>query len=164
MKKYFLFIALISCLNVFSAVKIEDCASIESDIKRLACYDYLVTGVSQSSDELDVVESSNPEEKTEATDISRSSFGFSKRQMNQSNERISKNSLSSAIDSISKTFGGKTRFKLSNSQLWETQSVVSSKLGSFKVKSEVRIEEANMGGFWMINKSSKVRIKVKRIS
>jgi len=113
---------------------------------------------------LDVVESSNPEEKTEATDISRSSFGFSRRQMNQSNERISKNSLSSAIDSISKTFGGKTRFKLSNSQLWETQSVVSSKLGSFKVKSEVRIEEANMGGFWMINKSSKVRIKVKRIS
>ena len=93
MKKYFLFIALISCLNVFSAVKIEDCASIESDIKRLACYDYLVTGVSQSSDELDVVESSNPEEKTEATDISRSSFGFSRRQMNQSNERISKNSL-----------------------------------------------------------------------
>ena len=84
--------------------------------------------------------------------------------MNQSNERISKNSLSSVIDSISKTFGGKTRFKLSNSQLWETQSVVSSKLGSFKVKSEVRIEEANMGGFWMINKSSKVRIKVKRIS
>jgi len=41
MKKYFLFIALITCLNVFSAVKIEDCASIESDIKRLACYDYL---------------------------------------------------------------------------------------------------------------------------
>jgi hypothetical protein len=164
MKKYFLFTILISSLNTFSAVEIEDCASINSDIKRLACYDYLVTGISKPSNEIDVTEASTSEEKTEATANSRSSFGFSRRQMSQSNEKSPKNSLSSAINSISKTFGGKTRFKLTNNQLWETQSVVSSKLGSFKVKSEVRIEEANMGGFWMINKSSKVRIKVKRIS
>ena len=57
------------------------------------------------------------------------------------------------------------RFKLANNQLWESQSVLSTiKLNNFRVKNNIVIEEANMGGFWMINKSSNVKIKVKRIS
>ena len=69
------------------------------------------------------------------------------------------------ISETSKTFGGKTRFKLANNQLWESQSVLSTiKLNNFRVKNNIVIEEANMGGFWMINKSSNVKIKVKRIS
>ena len=55
-------------------------------------------------------------------------------------------------------------FKLSNDQLWETQSVVTSQLGTFKIKTKIMIEEGRMGGFWMISKPSNVKIKVKRIS
>ena len=149
MKKYFLAIFIFFNVNIISEVKIEDCASIESDAKRLACYDYLVTGMSKSIDEIDVTTSGNSEERISSSEDKNSN---------------SRNALNASIEAISKTFGGKTRFKLSNNQLWETQSVVSSKLGSFKEKSDIRIEEASMGGFWMINKSSKVRIKVKRIS
>ena len=149
MKKYFLAIFIFFNVNIISEVKIEDCASIESDAKRLACYDYLVTGMSKSIDEIDVTNSDNSEERISSSEDKNSN---------------SRNALNASIEAISKTFGGKTRFKLSNNQLWETQSVVSSKRGSFKEKSDVRIEEASMGGFWMINKSSKVRIKVKRIS
>ena len=66
---------------------------------------------------------------------------------------------------IAKAVGGKTRFKLSNDQLWESQSVLSSiKLNNFRAKNKIVIEEATMGGFWMINTSSNVKIKVKRIS
>ena len=57
MKKYFLAIFIFFNVNIISEVKIEDCASIESDAKRLACYDYLVTGMSKSIDEIDVTTS-----------------------------------------------------------------------------------------------------------
>ena len=164
MKKYFLAIFIFFNANIISEVKIEDCASIESDAKRLACYDYLVTGISKSIDEIDVSTSGNSEERTSSSTDKNTNFGLSRRQINDSRSSNSRNALNASIEAISKTFGGKTRFKLSNNQLWETQSVVSSKLGSFKEKSDIRIEEASMGGFWMINKSSKVRIKVKRIS
>ncbi len=164
MKKYFLAIFIFFNVNIISEVKIEDCASIESDAKRLACYDYLVTGMSKSIDEIDVTTSGDSEERISSSAEKNSNFGLSRRQINESRNSNSRNALNASIEVISKTFGGKTRFKLSNNQLWETQSVVSSKLGSFKEKSDIRIEEASMGGFWMINKSSKVRIKVKRIS
>ena len=73
--------------------------------------------------------------------------------------------MNSKISNVSKVVGGKTRFKLSNDQLWESQSVLSSiKLNNFREKNNIVIEEANMGGFWMINISSNVKIKVKRIS
>ena len=108
--------------------------------------------------------SGNSEKRISSSADKNSNFGLSRRQINESSNSNSRNALNASIEAISKTFGGKTRFKLSNNQLWETQSVVSSKLGSFKEKSDIRIEEASMGGFWMINKSSKVRIKVKRIS
>ena len=52
MKKYFLVIFIISIYQLNAEVKLEDCASIKSDIKRLACYDYLTTGVSKTSEEL----------------------------------------------------------------------------------------------------------------
>ena len=164
MKKYFLAIFIFFNVNIISEVKIEDCTSIESDAKRLACYDYLVTGMSKSIDDIDVTTSGNSEERISSSADKNSNFGLSRRQINESRNSNSRNVLNASIKAISKTFGGKTRFKLSNNQLWETQSVVSSKLGSFKEKSDIRIEEASMGGFWMINKSSKVRIKVKRIS
>jgi len=163
MKKYFLAIFILFNVNIITEVKIEDCASIESDAKRLACYDYLVTGMSKPTDEIDVIIPDNSEVKISSSADTNSSFGLSRRQINEYRNSNTRNALNASIETISKTFGGKTRFKLSNNQLWETQSVVSSKLGSFKEKSDIRIEEASMGGFWMINKSSKVRIKVKRI-
>ena len=52
MKKYFLLTIIFINFNLKADVKIEDCASIVSDVKRLACYDYLVTGVSKTSEEL----------------------------------------------------------------------------------------------------------------
>ena len=52
MKKYFLFTIIFLNFNLWADVKIDDCVSTVSDIKTLACYDYLVRGVSKTSEEL----------------------------------------------------------------------------------------------------------------
>ena len=166
MKKYFLVIFIISMYELNAEVKLEDCASIKSDIKRLACYDYLTTGVSKTSEELSKKESNDTSsEDNETISKEEANFGLSNKQKIEAQIQVNKLQLNSKISNVSKEVGGKTRFKLSNDQLWESQSVLSSiKLNNFRVKNNIVIEEANMGGFWMINISSNVKIKVKRIS
>jgi|TARA_E500000178_G_scaffold103126_1_gene102688 hypothetical protein len=166
MKKYFLVIFIISMYELNAEVKLEDCASIKSDIKRLACYDYLTTGVSKTSEELSKKESNDTSsEDNETISKEEANFGLSNKQKIEAQIQVNKLQLNSKISNVSKVIGGKTRFKLSNDQLWESQSVLSSiKLNNFRVKNNIVIEEANMGGFWMINISSNVKIKVKRIS
>ena len=166
MKKYFLVIFIISMYELNAEVKLEDCASIKSDIKRLACYDYLTTGVSKTSEELSKKESNDTSsEDNETISKEEANFGLSNKQKIEAQIQVNKLQLNSKISNVSKVVGGKTRFKLSNDQLWESQSVLSSiKLNNFIVKNNIVIEEANMGGFWMINISSNVKIKVKRIS
>lgn len=166
MKKYFLVIITFSLFELNAEVKLEDCASIKSDIKRLACYDYLTTGASKTSEELVKKESkSTPSEAVTPVSKEEANFGLSKKQKIEAQIQVNKTQLNSKISDVSKATGGKTRFKLLNDQLWESQSVLSSiKLNNFRVKNNIIIEEANMGGFWMINTSSNVKIKVKRIS
>jgi hypothetical protein len=166
MKNYFLAIITFSLFQLNAEVKLEDCASIKSDIKRLACYDYLTTGASKTSEELVKKESkSTPSEAITPVSKEEANFGLSKKQKIEAQIQVNKIQLNSKISDVSKATGGKTRFKLLNDQLWESQSVLSSiKLNNFRVKNNIIIEEANMGGFWMINTSSNVKIKVKRIS
>ena len=160
MKNFFIAIFLFTTFHSFAEVKLEDCATIKSDVKRLACYDYILTGVSKSSEEL-----VKKENVTSAQTEEISTFGLSNRQKQDANIQVIKSQLASSISSVAKAVGGKTRFKLSNDQLWESQSVLSSiKLNNFRAKNKIVIEEATMGGFWMINTSSNVKIKVKRIS
>ena len=160
MKNFFIAIFVFTTFHSFAEVKLEDCATIKSDVKRLACYDYILTGVSKSSEEL-----VKKENVTSAQTEEISTFGLSNRQKQDANIQVIKSQLASSISSVAKAVGGKTRFKLSNDQLWESQSVLSSiKLNNFRAKNKIVIEEATMGGFWMINTSSNVKIKVKRIS
>ena len=160
MKNFFLATFLFITFHSFAEVKLEDCATIKSDVKRLACYDYILTGVSKSSEEL-----VKKENVASAQNEEISTFGLSNRQKQDANIQVIKSQLASSISSVAKAVGGKTRFKLSNDQLWESQSVLSSiKLNNFRAKNKIVIEEATMGGFWMINTSSNVKIKVKRIS
>ena len=165
MKKYLTITIALSLMHLNAEINIEDCASIKSDSKRLACYDYLITGSAKASEELQNYESNDQEAIAGKRNIVReSSFGLLNRQKDRPQSSQNKKSLSSSIEEVTETFGGKARFKLSNDQLWETQSVVKSQLGSFKVKTKIMIEEARMGGFWMISEPSNVRIKVKRVS
>ena len=91
MKKILLIIATICFTQLYAEVKIEDCASIESDSKRLACYDYLVTGKSEASEELQNAENSSQENMIGRRTIPKdSSFGLSKRQRQETKRSPSK--------------------------------------------------------------------------
>ena len=164
----------LSVNNLMAEDSAFNCAKIDSDKERLACYDNIFQIKEDLSEELaleDLVKSDEKlltETKKSPAKIDKkqiAEFGLTDNQKKAANIEIEKITIATSISSVIKSAGGKTRFRLENNQLWESQSVLSSiKRINFKNKNEIIIEESTLGGFWMINKRSKVRIKVKRVS
>ena len=164
----------LSVKNLIAEDSAFNCAKIDSDKERLACYDNIFQIKEDLSEELaleDLVKSDEKlltETKKSPAKIDKkqiAEFGLTDNQKKAANIEVEKVTIATCISSVIKSAGGKTRFKLENNQLWESQSVLSSiKRINFKNKNEIIIEESTLGGFWMINKRSKVRIKVKRVS
>ena len=169
----FLFVFL-SVKNLIAEDSAFNCAKIDSDKERLACYDNIFKIKEDLNEELaleDLIKSDEKlltETKKSPAKIDKkqiAEFGLTDNQKKAANIEVEKITIATSISSVIKSAGGKTRFKLENNQLWESQSVLSSiKRINFKNKNEIIIEESTLGGFWMINKRSKVRIKVKRVS
>ena len=164
----------LSVKNLIAEDSAFNCAKIDSDKERLACYDNIFQIKEDLSEELaleDLIKSDEKlltETKKSPAKIDKkqiAEFGLTDNQKKAANIEIEKITIATSISSVIKSAGGKTRFRLENNQLWESQSVLSSiKRINFKNKNEIIIEESTLGGFWMINKRSKVRIKVKRVS
>ena len=164
----------LSVKNLIAEDSAFNCAKIDSDKERLACYDNIFQIKKDLSEELaleDLVKSDEKlltETKKSPAKIDKkqiAEFGLTDNQKKAANIEVEKITIATSISSVIKSAGGKTRFRLENNQLWESQSVLSSiKRINFKNKNEIIIEESTLGGFWMINKRSKVRIKVKRVS
>ena len=164
----------LSVKNLIAEDSAFNCAKIDSDKERLACYDNIFQIKEDLSEELaseDLVKSDEKlltETKKSPAKIDKkqiAEFGLTDNQKKAANIEVEKITIATSISSVIKSAGGKTRFRLENNQLWESQSVLSSiKRINFKNKNEIIIEESNLGGFWMINKRSKVTIKVKRVS
>ena len=169
----FLFVFL-SVKNLIAEDSAFNCAKIDSDKERLACYDNIFKIKEDLNEELaleDLIKSDEKlltETKKSPAKIDKkqiAEFGLTDNQKKAANIEVEKITIATSISSVIKSAGGKTRFRLENNQLWESQSVLSSiKRINFKNKNEIIIEESTLGGFWMINKRSKVRIKVKRVS
>ncbi|NCX75209.1 MAG: hypothetical protein EBW91_04875, partial [Proteobacteria bacterium] len=69
-------------------------------------------------------------------------------------------SITKATNQITK----KIVFRLENGHVWESESPLSSsKAGQFKKGTPVELEISRMGGFWMVNRSNNLRIKVIRV-
>ena len=164
----------LSVKNLIAEDSAFNCAKIDSDKERLACYDNIFKIKEDLNEELaleDLVKSDEKlltETKKSPAKIDKkqiAEFGLTDNQKKAANIVVEKITIVTTISSVIKSAGGKTRFRLENNQLWESQSVLSSiKRINFKNKNEIIIEESTLGGFWMINKRSKVRIKVKRVS
>ena len=164
----------LSVKDLIAADSAFDCAKIDSDKERLVCYDNIFQINEDLSEELaleDIVKSDEKlftKTKKSPAKIDKkqiAEFGLTDNQKKAANIEVEKITIATSISSVIKSAGGKTRFRLENNQLWESQSVLSSiKRINFKNKNEIIIEESALGGFWMINKRSKVRIKVKRVS
>ena len=164
----------LSVKNLIAEDSAFNCAKIDLDKERLACYDNIFKIKEDLNEELALVDLVKSDEKL-LTETEKSpakidkkqiaEFGLTDNQKKAANIEVEKITIATSISSVIKSAGGKTRFRLENNQLWESQSVLSSiKRINFKNKNEIIIEESTLGGFWMINKRSKVRIKVKRVS
>ena len=164
----------LSVKNLIAEDSAFNCAKIDSDKERLACYDNIFKIKEDLNEELaleDLIKSDEKlltETKKSPAKIDKkqiAEFGLTDNQKKAANIEVEKITIATSISSVIKSAGGKTRFRLENNQLWESQSVLSSiKRINFKNKNEIIIKESTLGGFWMINKRSKVRIKVKRVS
>ena len=164
----------LSVKNLIAEDSAFNCAKIDSDKERLACYDNIFKIKEDLNEELaleDLIKSDEKlltETKKSPAKIDKkqiAEFGLTDNQKKAANIEVEKITIATSISSVIKSAGGKTRFRLENNQLWESKSVLSSiKRINFKNKNEIIIEESTLGGFWMINKRSKVRIKVKRVS
>ena len=174
MRKILFLCVFLSVKNLIAEDSAFNCAKIDSDKERLACYDNIFQIKEDLSEQLaleDLVKSDEKlltETKKSPAKIDKkqiAEFGLTDNQKKAANIEVEKITIATSISSVIKSAGGKTRFRLENNQLWESQSVLSSiKRINFKNKNEIIIEESTLGGFWMINKRSKVRIKVKRVS
>ena len=172
---YILFLSIfLSVANLIAEDSAFDCAKIDSDKERLACYDNIFQ-IKEDLSDTAALENIITSDEIAITDIKKSTakindkqiaeFGLTDNQKKAANIQVKKITITTYISNVIKSKGGKTRFRLENKQLWESQSVLSSiKLINFKAKNEIIIEESTLGGFWMINKRSNVRIKVKRVS
>ena len=174
MRKILFLCVFLSVKNLIAEDSAFNCAKIDSDKERLACYDNIFKIKEDLNEELaleDLIKSDEKlltETKKSPAKIDKkqiAEFGLTDNQKKAANIEVEKITIATSISSVIKSAGGKTRFRLENNQLWESQSVLSSiKRINFKNKNEIIIEESTLGGFWMINKRSKVRIKVKRVS
>tara|TARA_Y100000748_G_scaffold252976_1_gene218554 strand:+ start:951 stop:1475 length:525 start_codon:yes stop_codon:yes gene_type:complete len=172
---YILFLSIfLSVANLIADDSAFDCAKIDSDEERLACYDNIFQ-IKEDLSDTATLENIITSDEIAITDIKKSTakindkqiaeFGLTDNQKKAANIQVKKITITTSISNVIKSKGGKTRFRLENKQLWESQSVLSSiKLINFKAKNEIIIEESTLGGFWMTNKRSNVRIKVKRVS
>ena len=172
---YILFLSIfLSVANLIAEDSAFDCAKIDSDKERLACYDNIFQIKEDLSDTValeniitsdEIIISDIKKSTAKINDKQIAEFGLTDNQKKAANIQVKKITITTSISNVIKSKGGKTRFRLENKQLWESQSVLSSiKLINFKAKNEIIIEESTLGGFWMINKRSNVRIKVKRVS
>ena len=179
MRYIFISILIFNASYLMAKDPASDCAKIKQDKERLACYDNIFQVKENFSKEtkqkvqvepINTIEPSTAKIKTDErskkiNNQKITEFGLTDSQKKSLNIQVDKITISTSILNVVKSTGGKSRFKLANKQLWESQSVLSSiKRINFKAKNEITIEESALGGFWMINKRSNVRIKVKRIS
>ena len=107
-------------LFLHSEVKIEDCTSIKSDKKRLACYDYLLTGKSQIMEkETSTLIDQDIKQNNQISD--EKNFGLSKRQVEQNASFNSTVSLMSSILDVFDTNSGNPQYLREKARLEKRQ-------------------------------------------
>lgn len=175
----------LACSNILMAQSSPvECAEIESNADRLICYDsFFISDQPNTSDEIKPLDINQPVNRKNDKVISfdeksklkqgkqkdksdEQKFGLSFRQLRMSNLIPDKEEtrIITSITKATRQITKKIVFRLENGHVWESESSVPiNKSGQFKKGTEVELEVSRMGGFWMINRSNNIRIKVNRV-
>jgi hypothetical protein len=163
MKRFIYIFGIISVNFIFADQLPKDCTNISSDILRLKCYDKFFSNEEQNETKENYLYKKNiPAKEQHPSNKPNIDFG-----LNEAQKKIKdkKDYINTLVISVSKLKSGKTRFRLKNEQLWESQSTLKFLHEKKFIKDiNIRIEEARLGGFWMIELRTMNKIKVKRVS
>ena len=161
----------------------SECAEIESNADRLICYDsFFITDQSHTNKDdvqLEVRDHNKKNDKVLSFDeksklkqgkqkdkSDEKKFGLSFKQLRMSNliPEKEETKIITSINKATRQITKKIVFRLENGHVWESESSVPiNKSSQFKKGTEVELEVSRMGGFWMINRSNQIRIKVNRV-
>ena len=147
MNKKLLFLSFFISNIIYAQSSPQDCKEIISDSDRLACYDSFFAKVKPNV----IVE-----------DVAKSEVKIKKEKLiPEKEERI----FTYVSEATKNKLTRKILFRLENGHIWESESSLSpSKERQFREGAPIELELSRMGGFWMINRSSNIRIKVIRKS
>jgi hypothetical protein len=181
MKKLIYIFGFISVGLVFAKDSPSDCAKIESNASRLACYDKFFKREKPnqnkkiySSKEDDLKKNylinrnkeklivNNGNKKNNEIE---SSFGLTYSQIKENNKSEETKIIASSITKATKQITRKFTYRLMNNHIWQSVSPVPpNKISYFKKGTKIELKESRMGSFWMVNQSNDMKIKVKRIN
>jgi len=153
------------------------CADIKSSPERLACYDSFFaknknphtkknTPIEKKEEVLSFDKKNELKKGKQKDKSNEMTFGLSFKQLRKANLIPEKEEVKifSSITKATKQITKKIVFRLENGHVWESESPLSSsKAGQFKKGTPVELEISRMGGFWMVNRSNNLRIKVIRV-
>ncbi|HFB64557.1 MAG TPA: hypothetical protein ENJ60_03360 [Aeromonadales bacterium] len=166
MNKFAIILALICFFHITQSyaneeiLSIKQCAKIESDLKRLSCFDKVVKTLNG-----DIVVKQMVAKKAVSIDSKiqpmkaeskSSTFGLEEQKASDKLEKIH-----SRIDGEFKGWSGKTIFKLQNGQVWK--QIGEGKVFRKATNPEVTIDRGVFGGYRLHVKGLKIKVYVKRI-
>ena len=181
MKKLIYIFGFISVGLVFAKDSLSDCAKIEFNASRLACYDKFFKREKPNQNEK--IYSSKEDNLNKNYLINRnkeklivnngnkknneieSNFGLTYSQIKENNKSEETKIIASSITKATKQITRKFTYRLMNDHIWQSVSPVPpNKISYFKKGTKIELKESRMGSFWMVNESNDMKIKVKRIN
>ncbi len=148
---------------VFASNSPKDCAKIESDEKRLACYDDIFRAVKKAKkvEKLESVESSRPQEQVRAKQISQSEIEeFGAEKIAKPIADNSPTEITSKVTKIVADSRGFRIFTLNTGQVWKEKEKSRLKVDE---GDQVIVEKGFLSSYFLSTPDSNRRSKVTRI-
>lgn len=183
MNKKLLFLSFFISNIIYAQSSPQDCKEIISDSERLACYDSFFAKVKpnviveddaksevkikKDKQTLSLDERAKLEKDKQNNKSDEVTFGLSYKQLKKEKLIPEKEErIFTYVSEVTKNkLTRKILFRLENGHIWESESSLSpGKERQFREGAPIELELSRMGGFWMINRSSNIRIKVIRKS
>lgn len=169
----------ISCFAVADK-RANACTSIKNDESRLSCYDHffkpqaleeskvnkdqLLSDIKYQQQKIKVQKNIDryavSEEKLTSQNSLESNYGLKPNQKNK--ESKLQTFIVTSITKVSKLKNSKIKFTMANEQIWVADSSYRAR-NMFKPNTNIRIEQAALSGFKMVNIETNQNIRIKRI-
>jgi len=139
-------------------LKLNHCSSIESDNRRLVCFDKLVQPSAKQS--IVAVTAAVPSIDDSKTVEQKKVDDFAKEDLKKTKEEQGPSSIFATVTKVNKSLKGQWIIYFENGQKWQQTNTARIKL---KIGNKVRLEKGALGAVYLYRENSHRSIKVKRL-